>query len=223
MLSSTYRMSSRTSRPPDGGRAAEIDPENTLLHRMRIRRLEGEAIRDAILSISGRLDTRMFGPPVPIHLTPFMDGRGRPSKSGPVDGDGRRSIYIEVRRNFLSPMMLTFDMPIPFTAMGKRTSSNVPAQALTLMNDPAVVGQAQVWSRRILEERSESPEKRIRSMYVRALARPPTATEETAALPFLERQSNSYGLEARDRMRDGRVWRDLGHVLFNTKDFIFIE
>ena len=75
-----------------------------------LRRLEGEAIRDAMLAVSGRLDRKLYGPSVPIHLTPFLDGRGRPA-SGPLDGDGRRSIYIAVRRNFLSPLLLAFDTP----------------------------------------------------------------------------------------------------------------
>ncbi len=93
---------------------------------MNVRRLEAEAIRDAMLAVSGRLDPRMGGPSVPPHLTPFMEGRGRPARSGPLDGDGRRSLYINVRRNFLSPMLLAFDFPTPSTTMGRRNVSNVP-------------------------------------------------------------------------------------------------
>src|SRR5262249_31622482 len=66
VLSSTYRMSAHTEE-----RNARADPQNLLWHRMRIRRLEGEAIRDAMLVVSGRLDRRVYGPPVPVHLTPF--------------------------------------------------------------------------------------------------------------------------------------------------------
>ena len=87
---------------------------------------------------------------MPVHLTRFMDGRGRPGQSGPLDGDGRRSIYLNVRRNFLNPMFLAFDAPVPFSTMGRRNVSNVPAQALTLMNDPLVVGQARLWAERVL-------------------------------------------------------------------------
>ena len=68
---------------PDGerpdGRCDRLDPDNALLHRAAVRRLEAEAIRDALLSLSGRLSTTMYGPPVPVHLTAFMDGRGRPA------------------------------------------------------------------------------------------------------------------------------------------------
>src|SRR5205823_2122189 len=115
---------------------------NALVHRMTVRRLEAESIRDAILAVSGRLDETMFGPGVMPHLTPYMTGRGRPQQSGPLDGAGRRSIYLAVRRNFLPPMFLAFDYPIPFTTIGRRTSSNVPAQALAMMNNPFVIEQA---------------------------------------------------------------------------------
>ena len=83
------------------------------------------------------------GPVVEVHLTD-VHGRPRPARSegGPLDGDGRRSLYTKVRRNFLPPMMLAFDMPIPFSTIGRRSVSNVPAQALILMNDPFVVEQA---------------------------------------------------------------------------------
>ena len=92
----------------------------------------------------------MYGPSVPVHLTSFMEGRGRPGRSGPLDGDGRRSIYLDVRRNFLNPMFLAFDAPVPFSTMGRRNVSNVPAQASTLMNDPMVARQARLWAERVL-------------------------------------------------------------------------
>ncbi|HEX5270771.1 MAG TPA: PSD1 and planctomycete cytochrome C domain-containing protein, partial [Gemmataceae bacterium] len=93
VLTHAYQMSSN----PDA-RARQLDPQDLLLYSMRVRRLEAEAIRDAILAASGRLDRHLYGPSVPIHLTPFLDGRGRPA-SGPLDGDGRRSLYLAVRRN----------------------------------------------------------------------------------------------------------------------------
>ena len=123
-----------SSKPVNAASEAK-DPANILLHRMPVRRLQGEAIRDAILAVSGRLDKKMYGAPVAVHLTTFMEGRGRPGRSGPLDGAGRRTIYQEVRRNFLSPMMLAFDMPQPLSTFGRRTTSNVPAQSLIMMNE----------------------------------------------------------------------------------------
>jgi hypothetical protein len=216
LLTQTYQMDSRVN--PD---YADIDPVNKWWHRMPIRRLQGEAIRDAMLTISGRLDPTTFGPPVPVHVTPFMQGRGRP-RSGPLDGNGRRSIYVSVNRNFLSPMMLAFDTPIPFNAIGRRTVSNVPAQALILMNDPFVIQQAQLWAKRELADSDVAPADRINRLYEQAFARPPQDDELTDGLDFLEQQAASYG--AGDTWQTNeQAWSDLCHVLFNVKEFVFVK
>jgi len=214
LLSRTYQMSSR----PEDSRAEESDPQNLLLHRMNVRRLEGESIRDALLAVSGRLNLKAGGPSVPVYLTAFMDGRGRPGQSGPLDGDGRRSVYQEVRRNFLNPMLLTFDAPIPFNSMGRRNLSNVPAQALILMNDPFVIEQAAAWAR--TTEGDGPVESRIRSMYRSAFGRNPSPAEVHSAEQFLREQVTNY---AGADLHDVRIWADLGHVLFNVKEFIYLN
>ena len=218
MLSSTYQMSSLPSE-----KGSQVDPQNLLLHRMRIRRLQGESIRDAILAISGRLDRNMYGNSVPQHITSFMQGRGRPETSGPLDGDGRRSLYTEVRRNFLPPMMLAFDTPQPFSSVGHRNVSNVPAQALILMNDPFVVDQARIWAQQLLADTSPSTEQRLHDMYVAGIGRPPSDTELAEALEFLDQQSHELRLPNDGGRFDERVWADLCHVLMNVKAFIFIN
>src|ERR1043165_4265995 len=169
------------SSTPSDPAGEEKDPDNLLFHRMPLRRLEGEVIRDSMLAISGRLNDKMFGPSVPTHLTEFMDGRGRPDKNGPRDGDGRRSIYLEVRRNFLSPMMRTFDTPVPFTTIGKRTVSNVPAQSLILMTDPFVISEGQLWARRVFAETNVLTDQRINSLYEMAFGRQPSPQEHAKA------------------------------------------
>jgi hypothetical protein len=212
VLSNTYHMASRAE-----ARADRDDPQDVWLHRMRVRRLEGEAIRDAMLAVSGRLDPKLYGPPVPIHLTLFLDGRGKPA-DGPLDGDGRRSIYLAVRRNFLSPMLLAFDTPSPFSTMGRRTVSNVPAQALILLNDPFVHQQAEVWAKRVLAEQGTDKE-RIGRMYLAAFGRPPTDGELNDCRAFLEQE----GKHAARNADDVAVWADLAHVMFNVKEFIFVN
>jgi Protein of unknown function (DUF1553)/Protein of unknown function (DUF1549)/Planctomycete cytochrome C len=214
VLTRTYRMDSRPEIEAD-----KLDPQNHLWHRMPVQRLEGEAIRDAMLAVSGRLDENEGGPSVPVHLTAFMQGRGRPGQDGPLDGAGRRSIYLEVRRNFLSPMMLTFDAPIPFSTMGRRNVSNVPAQALILMNDPFVVGQARLWAEKTLAAPVKSAAARVETMYREAFTRPPTLAETADALAFLDAQSRALGSIA----NDPRAWADLAHMLFNAKAFIFLQ
>jgi hypothetical protein len=203
--------------------ADRLDPQNVLLHRANLRRLEGEAIRDEILAISGGLDERLYGPGVEVYLTPFMDGRGRPAQSGPLDGDGRRSIYTKIRRNFLPPMMLAFDMPGPFNCMGRRTVSNVPAQALTLLNDPFVLQQAKRWAERELSAGEMTDRQRIERMYEEAFARAPTDQEADAAQAFLRQQAGPAGQSESGQTRDPAAWTDLAHVLMNVKEFIFLN
>jgi len=218
--SQAYSMASVDSDP----RASEIDPENILLHRMNVRRMEGEIIRDSLLKLSGRLDTTQYGPSVPTHLTDFMEGRGRPGVSGPRDGAGRRSIYLEVRNNFLSPMMRTFDTPVPFTTVGRRTLSNVPAQSLILMNDPFVLDQARLWAEQTLAQgKSLEPADRIIRLYESAYGRRPTADELSAATAFLKIQADALGFNSTAPIPEVQVWTDLCHALLNVKDFIYIN
>ena len=134
LTSSTYRMKSDIA-----PQVQEIDPTNMLYHRMNFKRMEGEVIRDSMLQVSHSLKTDLYGASIPTYLTSHMQGRGRPRTSGPLDGAGRRSIYLSVRRNFLSPFFLAFDYPLPMTTTGKRSVSNVPAQSLSLKNNPMVV------------------------------------------------------------------------------------
>lgn len=218
VLSRAYQMSSHADPT-----AEEADPTNLLWHYRPPKRLQGEVIRDSLLAVSGRLDRTQFGPPVPIHLTPFMDGRGRPGKSGPLDGDGRRSIYISVRRNFLSPFMLTFDTPVPFSSMGRRNVSNVPAQALILLNDPLVVEMSRLWGDRAIQTipgtDSEAMSQRIDWLYLSGFGRHPTDQERKTATAFLKSQVSLQGITT----EDSGLWETFAHVLINTKEFIFLR
>lgn len=213
VTSEAYQQAS-TSADPEADR---VDPENVLLHRMNVRRLEGEAIRDAILAVSGQLDPTVFGPPVPIHLTEFMDGRGRPGRSGPLDGAGRRSVYVEVRRNFLSPMMLAFDTPTPFSTVGRRSISNVPAQGLILMNDPFVVQEAKETAASLIAAADDDSE-RLDLLFLRALAREPDPVERAALLTYVHARAEEgepSGLDA--------AWSDACHAVLNLKEFTFLR
>jgi hypothetical protein len=152
-----------------------------------------------------------------------MQGRGRPDVSGALDGNGRRSIYVAVRRNFLSPMMLAFDTPQPFSTVGRRSVSNVPAQALMLMNDPFILEQCQLWANRLLSKSHVDIDAAIRDLYETAVARPPTDEEIAAAREFIQLQSAELRVPTEQIMLDPRIWTDLCHVLVNVKEFIFIR
>jgi len=208
LKSQTWQMTSEASNTV----AETKDPTNKLLHRMPIRRMEGEAIRDALLTVSGKLTTDLYGKPTPIYLNSFMTGRGRPG-SGPLDGNGRRIIYLSVRRNFLSPLMLSFDTPIPFNSVGRRTVSNVPSQSLMLMNDPFIRSQVKLWGDRYSKSQEPIPN-RIQKMYHQAYSRDPQPEELEVVTAFLQEQIKTDPANA---------WSTLAHVLVSAKEFIYIQ
>lgn len=217
LLSRTYAMSSEA----DAGVAGQ-DADNRLLHRARVRRLEGEALRDAMLTISGRLDRTAFGPPVPVHLTEFMQGRGRPGNSGPVDGAGRRSIYLGVNRNFLNPFMLTFDMPQPASAVVRRSQSNVPAQALILLNNEFVHEQAKVWAEELLRQ-TQTADDLIDRAWRQAFCRLPESGEREAVRAYAAALP-AAGAEGADKaLRDPAGVADICHALLNKKELLFLD
>lgn len=211
----TYRMSSKVLDQS----AEQADPSNLMWHRMPIKRLEGEVIRDTILALSGRLDESMYGVSVPVHLTEFMEGRGRPGHSGPIDGARRRSIYQEVRRNFLSPLMRTFDMPVPYSTVGRRTVSNVPAQSLILLNDPFIKDESMNWAKRVMKSKDDGALGIIRRVYQQAFGREPTLEELQQSNEFLTEQAKLHGTIGIDES----TVADLCHVLINVKSFIYIN
>ena len=216
VLSRAYRMSSQPAR------AAEIDPSNRLLQHANLRRLDAEAIRDAMLSISGRIDPAMYGPSVPVHYAARRGLTEGDPDNGPVDGDGRRSIYQEIRRNAHNPFLEVFDLPKPATTRGQRDTTNVPAQSLALLNSPLVIGQAAEWGRRLAEGEASSVDGRVRHMFVKALARPPDEAELARVTDYLNATAAARGVDRSLLLYDAAVWQDVAHSLFNLKEFIFI-
>lgn len=215
VLSKTYRQSSSVNPSCDKEKVSLSDPQNIFLHKMPIRRLQAEAIRDSILLFSGRIDKKLFGPSIPIYKTAFMTGRGG-KKNGPLDGAGRRSIYGSVYRNFLSPFMLAFDQPAPFGTKGKRSVSNVPAQSLALMNDPFVIGQCKMMGKNIFQAKKPKPES-VASLFEMITGKPPSEKAREQLLAFLETQTKAHGSLTE------HVWADLAHVLINSKGFLFLN
>ena len=115
VLTSTYQMSSTPGKGVD-----TEDPENELLQHMPVKRLTAEMIRDNILATTGTLDRTMFGPSIAANVNGMPSSRAKPGKSGPVDGAGRRSVYQELRRNYLPPFFMAFDMPNATESIGKK-------------------------------------------------------------------------------------------------------
>jgi hypothetical protein len=190
---------------------------------MPVQRLEGEAIRDSILAVSGTLDSKMFGPSIPPYISEFQDGRGKP-ESGPLDGAGRRSLYIQVRRNFLTPLLLAFDYPLPATAVGARGVSVVPSQALILMNNEFIAQQAQQFTKRVLAAAPET-DSRLEWLYETAFSRKPDRAEQAAIRQFLTDQPKRYenAALANPVKLDEQIWTDLVQVIFCSPEFSFVR
>jgi hypothetical protein len=202
------------------GGAREIDPENRWLSHYRSRRMEAEAIRDAILAASGRLDLAIGGPSVqPYREKENADRRLFP---GPLDGGGRRSIYI--KRNLMeAPEFLgAFNLPGGKVAQGRRDSSDAPAQALALLNDPLVAAQAEVWAARLIAPSGDSLRARLETVFDTALGRPPADVEIERFSRAADRLAELHGVAAGEVLRSRAVWKDIGHAVFNLKEFITI-
>ena len=194
----------RLASPPTES-AAKIDPVNALFSHVRLRRLEGEAIRDALLAVSGGLDRQIGGPS--------------------VAGDtNRRSVYVHVHRNAIDPFLATFDPPSTQSTQGRRDMSHVPAQALVLMNGGFVRSLALARAARLVTEWPEVPTReRIRRLFVETLGRDPTDDETAATTAWLEARAAAAGVPPEALPRSERLWADVFHALVNLEEFIHVE
>jgi hypothetical protein len=185
--------------------AARLDPANTLFSHARLRRLEGEAIRDSLLATAGKLDRELFGPPV----------------KGDAD---RRSIYVGVRRNAIDPFLAAFDPPSTISTQGRRDESHVPAQALVLMNGGFVHNLATKRAERLVAEWAGVPAAdRIRRLFVETLGREPTADETAATLAWLEAEAAAASVPPADIPGSVPLWAGVFHGLVNLEEFIHVD
>jgi cytochrome c553 len=185
--------------------ARHLDAANTLFSHARLRRLEGESIRDALMAASGRLDRRPFGP-------------------SDSSSTSRRAIYIGVIRNQPDPFLSAFDPPSTQSTQGRRDESHVPAQALVLMNSPSVRDLAVKRADRLVADcRDLSAEQRVERLFVETLGREPTAAERAASLTWIEDLAAQHGIGADGVATHGPLWADVVHALFNTEEFIHVD
>jgi hypothetical protein len=199
MTSTAYRQSSHAN--PQAG---AVDPDNRLLWRYPIRRLEAEVLRDAMLAVSGKLNVKPFGPPVPVtqdELGQVVIGNdirisdGTPKgKVAPLGGDEyRRSIYVQVRRSLPLGMLETFDGPAMTPNCEVRYASTVATQALLLLNNAEVLRQAEFFAARIRQEAGNEPRAQIERAWRLAFAAEPTRRDVEQALEFLKQQTEQLG------------------------------
>jgi hypothetical protein len=214
--SATWRQSSQADK-----QAIAIDPENRLWHHLPMRRLEAEAIRDSILVTTGRFDGALFGPPIDPYRT-AEDPMKRLFK-GPLDGHGRRSIYTKMTLMEPPRFLALFNQPLPLLTVGKRDVTNVPDQALALLNDPFVLAMAKHWSERIVKDDSTTLEQRAEKMFAVALSRPATTAEVDRLVRLAQRSGELRKVNRDSLLKSADVWQDVGHAILNLKEFIYVQ
>jgi len=220
--SNAYKQSSRPSAV-----TLAADPDNLLFSRMNRKRLEGEAVRDAALAISGLLNRRMGGPGV---FPPLPEGATPGPGVWPVTRDPlehrRRSLYVFVRRNLHYPLFESFDAPDTNLSCPTREVSTTAPQALTLMNNPEILQYARDFAGRVLAGAGTTPE-RVRLAYRLALGRPPSAVELRLGDEFLQAQAQLLAGEApagagADRS-EAAAMPDFCLALLNLNEFIYVD
>lgn len=199
--------------------ARRLDPGNELLSHGRVRRLEAEAIRDAVIAVSGQLDPKMYGPGVNVYYVAKTEGGG---PKGPLDGDRRRSVYQRIRRNAANPLLEAFDAPKPMSTRGKRDATNVPAQSLTLLNDPFVIDQSAKWAKALVTD-GRGRDDRVRAMFVQAFGREATAEDVAGSWEFLAELAAEHSIPPGELETSERVWKDFAQSLFCLKEFIYVD
>jgi hypothetical protein len=198
MLSAVYTQDIGT----DAKRSA-VDPEDRLLWRRAPRRLEGEAIRDAMLAVSGTLDKTMYG-------AGTLDTKMR-----------RRSIYFSVKRSQLVPAIALFDGPDGLQGVEQRSTTTVAPQALLLLNNSAVRGYAETFAKRIGGGERPVAES-VKEGYLRALGRMPSPSEMSDATEFLRGQTTAYEKDGKPKAASLAL-EDFCQALLSLNEFVYID
>ncbi len=212
MLTNTYQMSSKYSSV-----AAEQDPENRLLWRMDRRRLEAEAVRDAIMMVSGGLDFEMGGSILGTKKEGYVE-------RGKIDYDrNRRAVYLPVIRSSLYDFFRAFDFADPSVLNGNRESSVMAPQALFMMNGSVVLDHSRRWASALLGRQDLDDAGRIRRAYEQAFARLPVLGETEQALSFIQQIEGALSdRDAEPGKRRLRAWQSFCRSLIASNEFVYL-
>ena len=237
VTSSAYRMASRPQNPrwtearnrlakERWQEATSIDPENAFLTRMRRRRLEGEAIRDALLAVTGTLSQRRGGPgvrpPLPEELVSTLLKNQWNITENEKDHT-RRSLYLFVRRNLRFPIFDVFDQPDTNASCAVRGRSTIAPQALTMMNSALTFEAAEQLASQVLAESNQTDARRVRAVFLKTFSREPSSKETEHSLEFLKSQTKLLSPELGEQQARSAAWRDFCLAMFNTNEFLYID
>ncbi len=219
LTSAAYRQSSAVSAQHE-----TLDPDNVLLSRMRLTRLDAEAVRDAMLAVSGQLDETRYGPadPVTVRDDGLVTVQARPG------GGWRRSIYAKQRRKEVPTFLETFDLPQMSPNCLGRPESIVAPQALHLLNNAEVRDLATALASRVLSDAGTDPVARISRVYALAYGRQPSGEELSLSQESIAALTAAWAAEATTASGPTptpaeRAWADYCHTLLNTAGFLYVD
>ena len=219
MLSNTYQQSSKFN--PN---ASKADPEDKLVWRYPRHRLEGEAIRDSILEVSGGLNLKMGGPGVFPPLPPgVLMPRGGWKKDEDPSEAQRRSVYVFVRRNVRYPMFEVFDMPDTHESCARRNTTVTAPQALELLNNELVLDWSRSLAGRVMNDAGLTPEAQVDRAWKFVYSRQASDEERKAALSFLDRQTELLSDRLDKQEARSAALTDLCHMLLNSNEFVYVN
>ena len=223
LTSSTWRQRSHTSAEQrEAGLAA--DPDNQLLWRQNLRRLEAEPLRDSVLAVGDTLNSRMHGASQPVS----RQGDGEVIVAGGPD-QNRRSVYVQVLRLQPETMLQVFDQPTISINCTQRSTSTVSTQVLTILNSDAMVRAATAFADRVLAEQPESP---INHAVLTAFARPATADEQALLGGHLDELTSHYLAQRASDLRAQpdvkatcrqQALIDVCHILLSANEFVYVD
>jgi hypothetical protein len=214
VLSRTYQLSS------DHNEANfKLDPDNLLLWRMSYRRLDAEALRDAVLATSGRLDPKR---PEGTLVGQLPAKPNKPNKPRPNAADSsHRSVYLGFPRGApINELLTVFDAANPNLSMSQREVTTVPSQALYMMNSPFVAQQSRAFAERIIAGAGTDDGARADLAYRLAFARPASDAEKQRAIAFVQKAQQAFG---RDKDATVRGWAALCQALLASAEFRYLD
>jgi hypothetical protein len=188
-----------------------IDPENRLLWRANIQRLEAEQIRDAMLAVSGWLSPQIGGKTIPLHNKEFVFNHT--SKDATTYESPRRAMYLPIIRNNLYDMLEQFDYPDPTMPTGSRNSTIVAPQALIMLNSPVAIQSAKKLAIRLREAATD--EERVKQAFALLFSRQPTFVEQKRVLSLL---TDPQFAASKDE-----AWARVCQTLLSANEFVFLR
>ncbi len=213
MTSTAYRQSSAVTPALE-----KADPDNQLVSRMPLRRMDAEVLNDTMLAVAGELDPRMFGPPDPVLVRD--DGLVTPVK---LETGWRRSIYINQRRSNLPTLLDNFDYPQMSPACLARTRSNVAPQALHLLNNSTVYELAEDFAGRLEKEAASDANRQIEQAYWIALSRAPSEEEKRVATEDLLKLKQTAAKQGDSEKAAHQALTAFCHTMLNSAAFLYVD